>query len=94
MYFFVAIKSTIDLLKSENFQCTGYVVDIADRKQVYETAKRVKEEIGNVDILINNAGIVACKPFWDLPEPVIENTYAVNILSQYWVSYNKKKVLH
>lgn len=62
-------------------------MDISNRDRVYETAKKVKEDIGNVDILINNAGIVACKTLWNLPERVIENTYAVNILSHYWVSH-------
>lgn len=72
-------------MAKEDLHCTGYVVDISNRDKVYETAKKVKEDIGNVDILINNAGIVACKTLWNLPDRVIENTYAVNILSHYWV---------
>ena len=35
-----------------------YTVNIADSDAVITTYKRVKEECGNVDILINNAGIV------------------------------------
>lgn len=83
---FAAINGTIEQLKSEGLSCKGYVVDISSRDNVVEAAKKIKDEIGNVDILINNAGIVCCKPFWDLSEKVIENTYAVNILSHYWVS--------
>lgn len=81
-----AIKTTVDLLARHNLECKSYVVDISNREQVYETARRVKDEIGNVDILINNAGIVACKPLWELPDKAIESTYSVNILSHYWVS--------
>lgn len=83
---FAAIHGTVELLKSEGLACKGFVVDISNREAVVEAAKTIKNEIGNVDILINNAGIVCCKPFWDLPEKVIENTFAVNILSHYWVS--------
>lgn len=87
MFFLSAVNSTVDLLKSEGLSCTGYVVDISNREFVSEAARKVKEEFGGVDILINNAGIVCCKPLWELPEKVIENTYSVNILSHYWVSF-------
>lgn len=85
-FYFAAVKTTIDLLEKEGYHncCTGYVVDISDREQVYEKAKQIKEEIGNVDILINNAGIVCCKPLWELSDRIIENTYNVNIISHYW----------
>lgn len=85
-FVFAAINRTIEQLKSEGLPCKGYVVDISKRENVVEAAKIIKDEIGNVDILINNAGIVCCKPFWDLSEKMIENTYAVNILSHYWVN--------
>lgn len=81
-----AIKATSDALSEEGFECASYVVDISDKDQVYEAAKRVKLEIGKVDILINNAGIVTCRTLLDLPDKAIEATYGVNILSHYWVS--------
>lgn len=80
------MSGTVNQLKSEGLSCSGAVVDISKREQVHEAAKKLKDGIGNVDILINNAGIVCCKPLWDLPEKVIENTYAVNILAHYWVN--------
>lgn len=55
---------------------------------VYQIAKRVKEEVGKVNILCNNAGIVTCRTFLDLPDKAIEQTYGVNILSHYWVNIN------
>lgn len=84
--FFAAIKATSDALRDEGFDCAAYTVDISDKDQVYEVAKRVKLEIGKVDILINNAGIVTCRTLLDLPDKAIEKTYGVNILSHYWVS--------
>lgn len=68
------------------------MVDISKRENVFEAAKIVKDEIGNVDILINNAGIVCCKPLWEIPEKFIENTYNVNILSHYWVRFFLTKI--
>jgi all-trans-retinol dehydrogenase (NAD+) len=85
-FFNAAIKATTDALQEEGYECAAYVVDISDKDKVYEAAKKVKEEIGKVDVLINNAGIVTCRTFLELPDKAIEATYGVNILSHYWVN--------
>lgn len=79
-------------MQLEGFQCHSYVVDISDKEQVYETAKKVKQEVGNVGVLLNNAGIVTCRTLLDLPDKAIESTYGVNILSHYWVSFIEIKI--
>lgn len=38
-----------------------------------------------VSILVNNAAIVSCQPFWSLSDGAIEDTYHTNILSHYWL---------
>jgi all-trans-retinol dehydrogenase (NAD+) len=86
--YFLALKGTTDALQQEGFQCTSYLVDISDKEQVYATAQRVKQDVGKVDVLVNNAGIVTCRTFLDLPDKAIESTYGVNILSHYWVNFN------
>lgn len=61
-----------------------YVCDISDRERVYELARRVSEDFGAVDILINNAGVVKSNPFLEKPDEVIERTVAVNLLAHFW----------
>lgn len=39
--------------------------------------------------MINNAGYVCGKIFWELSDVEIDRTYKVNILSHYWVSRNE-----
>ena len=41
----------------------SYVVDVSNLVQIQESAKKTKDEHGNIDILINNAGIVVGKYF-------------------------------
>ena len=60
------------------------MVDISNRDQVYAKARQLENEIGEVDILINNAAIVCCRPFWQLTDRNIISTYDVNIMSSYW----------
>ncbi|TFD73291.1 SDR family oxidoreductase [Cryobacterium fucosi] len=46
-------------------QVAPYVVDIADLGAIAQTAQRVRTEVGNPDIVINNAGIVRGSYFWE-----------------------------
>lgn len=59
---------------------------MTDRENVYKYAEIVKSDIGPIDILINNAGIVCGQTFLEIPDYMIEKTFKVNILSHYWVS--------
>lgn len=60
--------------------CSTYVVDVSDRELVYRVAK----EVGDVDILINNAGIVSGRPFMDTPDELIVKTMQVNTMAHFW----------
>jgi len=67
--------------------CPGthhYTCDLSRREDVYEMAKKVQKEAGNVDILINNAGIVTGKKFLECSDNLIEKTFQVNTISHFW----------
>lgn len=56
----------------------GYQVDVSNNEQIEETAAKVTKEIGVVDVLINNAGIVVGKYFHEHSAADITNTMEVN----------------
>lgn len=62
------------------------VVDLTDRDTIESTAARVVEEDGPVDVLVNNAGIVAGKTLLDLSAEEIERTFKVNTLAHFWTT--------
>ncbi|WP_017792093.1 SDR family NAD(P)-dependent oxidoreductase [Leucobacter salsicius] len=65
----------------------AYAVDIADREAVAREAKRTRDELGAVDVLVNNAGIVRGALFWEHdPEHDIELTMRVNTLAPMWLT--------
>ena len=57
---------------------TGFVVDISKFDEIHEAAKKVKQEVGVVDLLINNAGIVVGKYFHEHSAFDIIKTMEIN----------------
>ncbi|XP_060679383.1 epidermal retinol dehydrogenase 2 [Hemiscyllium ocellatum] len=61
-----------------------YICDCSKKTSVYEVADKVKKEVGDVSILINNAGIVTGKKFMESPDALLEKTMEVNSLAHFW----------
>ncbi|NWR59046.1 RDHE2 dehydrogenase, partial [Bucorvus abyssinicus] len=61
-----------------------YICDCSKRQDIYRVADQVKKEVGDVSILVNNAGIVTGKRFMDSPDPLVEKTMEVNIMAHFW----------
>ncbi|XP_014270946.1 estradiol 17-beta-dehydrogenase 11 isoform X2 [Halyomorpha halys] len=77
---------TYKLVKEEGFgsRVHFYSCDVTNRNDVLSTAKRVEEDVGTVSLLINNAGVMVCKPLCQQSAKNIENVFNVNIISHFW----------
>ena len=71
---------------SKKGELFGFVVDVSDIQQIQETAKKVKQEIGKVNVLINNAGIVVGKYFHEHTTTDITKTMAINANAPMYVT--------
>lgn len=72
-----AIEDTVKHLSCMG-NIKGYTVDISDYQQVKEVANITKQDMGNIDILINNAGIVVGKYFHEHSQNDIIKTMEIN----------------
>jgi len=59
-------------------------VDITSTEQVESAAATVTAKYGQVDVLINNAGIVIGKPLLQLNSRQIKKCFEVNAISHFW----------
>ncbi|BBY55234.1 SDR family NAD(P)-dependent oxidoreductase [Mycolicibacillus koreensis] len=59
----------------------GYQVDVGDTESFRAFLDRVEDDIGPVEILINNAGIMPIGAFLAEPEEVTRATFAVNVFA-------------
>ncbi|XP_060098949.1 epidermal retinol dehydrogenase 2-like [Heteronotia binoei] len=61
-----------------------YKCDCGKQEEVYAVADQVKKEVGDVNILINNAGILTGKNFLDIPDNKMDETLDVNFKAHFW----------
>ncbi|KAM9329080.1 17-beta-hydroxysteroid dehydrogenase 13-like [Gastrophryne carolinensis] len=63
-----------------------YLVDCSKREEISAAAEKVKQEVGDVNILINNAGIIFCADLLSLEDRQIEKIFEVNVLAHFWTT--------
>lgn len=61
-----------------------FVGDLSDRENTYEAIEKVKQQCGDVTILVNNAGIVTGKKLLDASDKAIDMTMRVNTDAHFW----------
>uniref|UniRef100_A0A336KJD4 Short-chain dehydrogenase/reductase 3 n=1 Tax=Culicoides sonorensis TaxID=179676 RepID=A0A336KJD4_CULSO len=62
-----------------------YKCDVSDRDAVLELAKKVKADVGDVTVLVNNAGIMPTHPIERHTPDEIRNTLNINVLAHLWM---------
>lgn len=82
------IDSTLEEL-SPLGKVNAYIVDVSDKVKVAESYRKTVAECGDIDILINNAGIVTSnKTFDKLSEDEIIRTLNINTIAPMLVARN------
>ncbi|NGX85132.1 SDR family oxidoreductase [Aequorivita sp. KMM 9714] len=64
----------------------GFKIDVSNPEEIKETANQVKQDIGIVDVLINNAGIVVGKYFDEHTNADIAKTMEINAIGPMYVT--------
>ncbi|GFT80187.1 17-beta-hydroxysteroid dehydrogenase 13, partial [Nephila pilipes] len=72
-------------IKERYGSAAGYLCDITNLQEVENVGKKVVKEVGEVTIVVNNAGILQNVLFTDLDPAKIKKTLEVNVLSHFWV---------
>jgi len=60
-----ALNATAAELKAKGGKVYTYTVDVSKLEAITDAAAKVKQDVGSIDILFNNAGVVRGKYFWD-----------------------------
>jgi len=80
-------QETQRLVEQENRQCQLLQLDVRDREQAFQAVRLVRDELGGLNILVNNAAFqMAQEKFEDIPEAQIRRTFDTNILGYMWMA--------
>jgi len=79
-----ANEETAQAVREYGVSAHAYSCDISKRDDVYRVMNKIKTEVGEIDILINNAGIVSGKKILECPDELMQKTMDVNISAHFW----------
>jgi NADP-dependent 3-hydroxy acid dehydrogenase YdfG len=79
-------KDRLDALAAE-IDALAIEADITDREQATETVRRTVDELGRLDTVVNNAGVMLLGPAEDAPLEEWERMVAINVQGLLYVAH-------
>jgi 3-oxoacyl-[acyl-carrier protein] reductase len=77
------LRSLVQDLRKEGIQAAGGPADVGDPAQAPRVVEDVVKALGEIDVLVNNAGILIARPFEELTLDDWDATMATNVRSLY-----------
>jgi 3-oxoacyl-[acyl-carrier protein] reductase len=73
------LSSALQAVQAIDPRACSFVLDVTQRDQWDGMVQQICEQLGSIDILINNAAIFTVKPFEEIPESEWDLVFAVNV---------------
>ncbi|WP_165730690.1 gluconate 5-dehydrogenase [Polaribacter sp. 20A6] len=80
------VNNAVAEYKKEGITAFGYQFNVADEAQVIAAVKKIEKEVGVIDILINNAGIIKRTPLVDMEVADFKQVVDIDLVSPFIVS--------
>lgn len=80
------VEKGIKAYKEEGIEAHGYVCDVTNEDQVNEMISKIEKEVGVIDVLVNNAGIIKRIPMCDMTAAEFRQVIDVDLNGPFIVS--------
>ncbi|XP_070109273.1 short-chain dehydrogenase/reductase 3 isoform X5 [Equus przewalskii] len=80
------LKETTEEIRQMGTECHYFICDVGNREEVYQTAKAVREKVGDITILVNNAAVVHGRSLMDSDDDALLKSQHINTLGQFWTT--------
>jgi 3-oxoacyl-[acyl-carrier protein] reductase len=80
------ISRLLEELKRDGIEAAGAPADVGDPAQAARAVEEVVRSLGDIDVLVNNAGILIARPFEELTLDEWDATMNTNVRSLYLVT--------
>jgi len=87
------LRQTVELLTSEGFAATSFVVDIGKPEEIMQMFQSLEQLHGHVDILVNNAGFGVWKSPYDLELEEWDSVMNTNLRGTFLCSREAAKLM-
>jgi 3-oxoacyl-[acyl-carrier protein] reductase len=77
------VKRTMEELQREGMEGAGAAGDVGDPQQSARISEKLIGQLGEIDVLVNNAGVLIAKPFEELSLDDWDRTMSSNVRSLY-----------
>lgn len=75
------LKTVLARCQAHSPESRAWTVDLADLAGLADFARKASEELGGIDVLVNNAGIPKRKAVFELSPEIVESTMRINYFS-------------
>ena len=79
------LAKTASEIQEMGYDVYSYIHDISSREGCFKLAEKVEDEVGSVDVLINNAAVATNETVLDTSESAYRRITEVNYLGQVWM---------
>ena len=80
-------EETAERVREAGRQALPCVADVSDGAAIREVVARADSTFGRIDVLVNNAGGTACRPFLEQSEASWHRHINLNLMSMLWATH-------